>query len=85
MLPEGATIKEGDEVARKYGWNNSQWALNKVKRVTPLGTIVLDNGDRYSSDGCKLGKRFDRWSQAYQELFLVTDAIRQSAKGEAQG
>lgn len=67
-----ARLKPGDEVA-VAGVRGGYLKILPVKRVTPSGQIVLENGDRFMPTGCMVGTSFhDR-----RRLHAPTEAIRE--------
>lgn len=45
-------VKVGDKVMRHiYGWSGRGEMIITVKKITPTGYIVCDNGKRYRPDG----------------------------------
>lgn len=77
MLQEDTVVHPGDELVLNVG---RSWKLVKVAKVTPTGQIVLDNGDRYFSNGRKIsGRRWDTGS-----LHEATPERRQETAREKQ-
>lgn len=72
MLGAGAVVKPGDELAVQGGYTNYTYRIVKVKRVTPSGQIVLENGSRFDNRGFPIASsKYDM-----DQLCLITPEIR---------
>jgi hypothetical protein len=56
MLDEATirALKPGDRVGVRGGWDDG-CEIYTVTRVTPAGQVVLDNGDRFTPGGKRIG------------------------------
>lgn len=71
-----ASLKAGDQVAMQH--YTAGYHLSTVKRVTPAGRIVLENGDQFSPNGTEItSSKWGRW-----HLEEVTPEILASIKRE---
>lgn len=67
-----ASLKVGDEVC--YSSYRSNYTISKVKKITPTGQIVLENGNRFKEGVYRSGT--GAWATLYR-LKPVTEEIRE--------
>lgn len=66
-----STLKVGDTVALRGGWNNSAWYTRKIVKITPTGRINLEDFKVAMPDGSIRGDR-------YNYIYPVTDDIKRT-------
>lgn len=64
-------INVGDEVAVTYSNTDKIRKVSTVKRITPKGFVVIDDGTRFKKDGREHSKNF------HCKLLLLTPEIKQ--------
>lgn len=71
-----ASLKEGDEVAVKYG---DHYAITTIKRITPTRIIKTDNGGEFKGGYMKTGT-WGTWAPHYKYIVPVTQEIKDTIK-----
>lgn len=80
MTFDPRTLKVGDEVAVKGSRPGSVPDFTTVARISPTGQIALANGERFTSDGRKIGGSHGFYSMSLCEPTNKLKQVRERSR-----